>query len=38
MDGPLVWLKVNGQDLAEALLFAGLARVYNGEKRKPWCG
>ena len=28
---------VDGKSLADALLAAGHARVYNGGKRKPWC-
>lgn len=30
-------VKVEGVDIAEELLKKGLARVYNGEKKKSWC-
>ncbi|MGQ9370675.1 thermonuclease family protein [Azospirillum sp. ST 5-10] len=30
-------LSAGGTDLAHALLTAGLARPYGGEKRQPWC-
>ena len=30
-------VQVNGQDVGEAMLSAGLARSYHGEKRQPWC-
>jgi endonuclease YncB( thermonuclease family) len=33
----LAYLRVNGRDLAQALIAAGLGRVYGGEKRKTWC-
>ena len=29
---------VDGEDLGRALLAAGLARVYAGGRRAPWCG
>ena len=29
---------VDGHSLADALLASGYARVYDGGKRKPWCG
>ena len=25
-------------DIAHGLISAGLARVYHGERRQPWCG
>tara|TARA_R110000868_G_scaffold409264_1_gene694459 strand:- start:798 stop:1214 length:417 start_codon:yes stop_codon:yes gene_type:complete len=30
-------VKVGGVDIAQELLKKGLARVYNGEKKKSWC-
>ena len=30
-------VKVGGVDIAQELLKRGLARVYNGEKKKSWC-
>lgn len=30
-------VKVEGVDIAQELLKKGLARVYNGEKKKSWC-
>ena len=30
-------VKVGGVDVAQELLKKGLARVYNGEKKKSWC-
>ena len=30
-------VKVGGIDIAQELLKKGLARVYNGEKKKSWC-
>ena len=30
-------VKVGGVDIAQELLEKGLARVYNGEKKKSWC-
>lgn len=33
----LARVEVDGQDLSAALLAAGLARPYHGEKREPWC-
>ena len=30
-------VKVDGVDIAQELLKKGLARVYNGEKKKSWC-
>lgn len=30
-------VKAGGVDIAEELLKKGLARVYNGEKKKSWC-
>ena len=30
-------VKVEGVDIAQELLKRGLARVYNGEKKKSWC-
>ena len=30
-------LSVDGKDLGAALIAAGLAREYHGEKREPWC-
>ena len=30
-------VKVGGIDIAEELVKKGLARVYNGEKKKSWC-
>ena len=31
-------VRVNGQDVGEAMISAGLARSYKGEKRQGWCG
>ncbi len=31
-------IAVNGKDLGQALLAAGLARPYHGGKRRAWCG
>jgi endonuclease YncB( thermonuclease family) len=33
----LRYVEVNGQDVGEAMLSAGLARSYHGEKRQGWC-
>ena len=30
-------VRVNGQDVGEAMISAGLARSYKGEKRQGWC-
>lgn len=30
-------VKVGGVDIAQELLKKGLARIYNGEKKKSWC-
>ncbi|MCH8074568.1 MAG: thermonuclease family protein [SAR324 cluster bacterium] len=30
-------VSVNGRDLGEALVAAGLARLYSGGKRTAWC-
>jgi len=30
-------IHVNGRSLGQALIFAGLAKPYSGEKRVPWC-
>jgi endonuclease YncB( thermonuclease family) len=30
-------VRVNGQDVGEAMISAGLARTDGGEKRQPWC-
>lgn len=30
-------VQVNGQDVGEAMMSAGLARGYDGKKRRPWC-
>jgi endonuclease YncB( thermonuclease family) len=28
---------INGRDLGEMLIAAGLGRPYHGERRRPWC-
>ena len=30
-------VQVGGQDVGEAMISAGLARSYDGKKRKTWC-
>ena len=30
-------VRVNGQDVGEAMISAGLARSYDGKKRQEWC-
>ncbi len=34
----VAWFVVDGEDLAEESIVAGLARVYGGGKREGWCG
>ncbi len=36
-DRVLATVRVKGQDLAQLLVEAGLARVYHGDKRMSWC-
>lgn len=31
-------IKINDRDFGEAMLTAGHAKIYHGEKRGPWCG
>jgi micrococcal nuclease len=30
-------VRINGRDVGEAMIAAGLARSYAGEKRQGWC-